>query len=125
MKDGKIVHIICNTHWDREWYLPFQQFRIKLAKMIDIAGALSVEVLKGTDTAFDERIHELRPHPGQMATAKNQRRLMAGSEIRESHRYNDPRVQDAHPAYLLSLGAPRLRDARFQEAPERIRQGQT
>jgi histidine ammonia-lyase len=67
-----------------------------LAKMADIAGALSVEALKGTDTAFDERIHKLRPHPGQMASARNLRRLMARSQIRESHRYNDPRVQDAY-----------------------------
>ncbi|MGA9364775.1 MAG: histidine ammonia-lyase [Bacteroidota bacterium] len=68
----------------------------KLAKMADVASALSVEALKGTDTAFDERIHKLRPHPGQIATARNLRRLLAGSEIRESHRYNDPRVQDAY-----------------------------
>jgi len=68
----------------------------KLAMMADVAGALSVEALKGTDTAFDERIHKLRPHPGQTAAARNLRRLLAGSEIRESHRYNDPRVQDAY-----------------------------
>ncbi|MEK6572458.1 MAG: histidine ammonia-lyase, partial [Bacteroidota bacterium] len=83
----------------------------KLAKMIDIAGALSVEALKGTDTAFDERIHELRPHPGQMATAKNQRRLMAGSEIRESHRYNDPRVQDAYSIRCIPQVHGASRDA--------------
>lgn len=67
-----------------------------LAKMADIAAALSVEALKGSDTAFDDRIQKLRPHPGQIATATNLRRLLAGSEIRESHRYNDPRVQDAY-----------------------------
>jgi histidine ammonia-lyase len=68
----------------------------KLAKLADVASALSVEALKGTDTAFDERIHKLRPHPGQIAAARNLRRLLVGSEIRESHRYNDPRVQDAY-----------------------------
>ncbi len=67
-----------------------------LAKLADVAAALSVEALKGTDTAFDERIQKLRPHRGQMLAAANVRRLMVGSEIRESHRYNDPRVQDAY-----------------------------
>lgn len=67
-----------------------------LVKLADIACALSVEALKGTDTAFDERIHTLRPYKGQLASAKNLRRLMKGSEIRESHRHNDDRVQDAY-----------------------------
>jgi histidine ammonia-lyase len=67
-----------------------------IVKLADIAGALSIEALKGTDTAFDKRIHELRPHQGQIQSAANVRRLMSGSEIRESHRHNDPRVQDAY-----------------------------
>lgn len=82
-----------------------------LAKMIDVAAALSVEALKGTDTAFDERIQKLRPHPGQMAAAKNLRRLMAGSEIRESHRYNDPRVQDAYSIRCIPQVHGASRDA--------------
>lgn len=68
----------------------------RLCKIADIAGAMSTEALKGSDTAFDDRIHALRPHPGQRASAANLRRLMAGSEIRESHRYGDARVQDAY-----------------------------
>ncbi len=68
----------------------------QLTKLADIACALSVEALKGTDTAFDERIHKLRPYKGQLASAKNLRALMKGSEIRESHRFNDDRVQDAY-----------------------------
>lgn len=68
----------------------------QLTKLADIACALSVEALKGTDTAFDERIHKLRPYKGQLASAKNLRTLMNGSEIRESHRFNDDRVQDAY-----------------------------
>ncbi|MEW5800041.1 MAG: histidine ammonia-lyase [Bacteroidota bacterium] len=68
----------------------------QLTKLADIACALSVEALKGTDTAFDERIHKLRPYKGQLASAKNLRALMKGSEIRESHRLNDDRVQDAY-----------------------------
>lgn len=68
----------------------------QLTKLADIACALSVEALKGTDTAFDERIHKLRPYKGQLSSAKNLRILMKGSEIRESHRHNDDRVQDAY-----------------------------
>ncbi len=69
---------------------------LQLMKLADISCALSVEALKGTDTAFDERIHKLRPYKGQLASAKNLRTLMKGSEIRESHRHNDDRVQDAY-----------------------------
>jgi len=82
-----------------------------LAALSDLAGALSVEALKGTDTAFDERIHTLRPHPGQMASASNVRKLMAGSEIRESHRYNDPRVQDAYSIRCIPQVHGASRDA--------------
>ncbi|HLF14367.1 MAG TPA: histidine ammonia-lyase [Bacteroidota bacterium] len=67
-----------------------------LCRVADIAGAMSTEALRGSDTAFDDRIHALRPHPGQRASAVNLRKLMAGSEIRESHRYGDARVQDAY-----------------------------
>ena len=69
---------------------------IQLCKLADISCAMSVEALKGTDTAFDERIHKLRPYKGQQESAKNLRTLMKGSKIRESHRYNDDRVQDAY-----------------------------
>lgn len=68
----------------------------RLCKLADISCALSVEALRGTDTAFDERIHKLRPYKGQLASAKNLRMLIKGSDIRESHRYNDDRVQDAY-----------------------------
>ena len=69
---------------------------LQLAKIFDITGALSVEALRGTDVAFDSRIHNLRPYHGQRVSAKNVRRLLAGSEIRKSHLHNDPRVQDAY-----------------------------
>src|SRR6185295_14387616 len=49
-----------------------------------------------TPDPFDERIHRARPHRGQIASAALMRELLAGSEIRESHRENDPRVQDAY-----------------------------
>src|SRR5574338_15989 len=68
----------------------------KLEKIADIAGALSHETLRGTDNAFDLRLHKLRPFPGQIAVAKNMLAMIKGSEIRESHRKNDPRVQDSY-----------------------------
>jgi histidine ammonia-lyase len=60
------------------------------------AAAMSLEALRGTPVPFDERIHAVRPHPGQVASAALLRELLAGSEIRESHRIDDPRVQDAY-----------------------------
>ena len=68
----------------------------RLEKIADIAGALSHETLRGTDNAFDLRIHKLRPFLGQIAVAKNILAMIKGSEIRESHRENDPRVQDSY-----------------------------
>jgi histidine ammonia-lyase len=61
----------------------------------DVIGALTLDALHGTDAAFDERIHRARPHPGQLKTADNLRRMLEGSEIRESHR-DCSRVQDAY-----------------------------
>jgi histidine ammonia-lyase len=60
------------------------------------AAAMSLEALRGTPVPFDERIHRARPHPGQVHTAALLRALLAESEIRESHREDDPRVQDAY-----------------------------
>ncbi len=68
----------------------------QLAKVFDITGAMSVEALRGTNVAFDRRIHELRPYEGQLGSAQNVRRLLDRSEIRKSHLHNDPRVQDAY-----------------------------
>jgi histidine ammonia-lyase len=66
-----------------------------LVDSADVLGGLCCDALKGTDTAFDERIHKARPHAGQMKTAANLRRMLEGSEIRESHR-DCGRVQDAY-----------------------------
>ena len=66
-----------------------------LVDSADVLGGLSCDALKGTDTAFDERIHNARPHSGQMKTAANLRRMLEGSQIRESHRACG-RVQDAY-----------------------------
>jgi histidine ammonia-lyase len=60
------------------------------------AASMSLEALRGTPTPLDPRIHEARPHPGQIRTASLMRMLLEHSEIRESHRENDPRVQDAY-----------------------------
>jgi histidine ammonia-lyase len=68
----------------------------QLADIADIAGAMSFEALRATDTAFDPRIHAARPHIGQAFVAERMLGLIAGSEIRQSHRTNDPRVQDAY-----------------------------
>jgi len=71
-------------------------YAINLMKTIDISAAMSIEALKGSDTPFDERIHLLRPHKGQLNCAANIRRLIEGSQIRESHRLNHDKVQDAY-----------------------------
>jgi histidine ammonia-lyase len=82
-----------------------------LAKIADIASAISVETLRGSDTAYDERIHRLRPYKGQLAVAKNMRRLMRNSELRESHRRNDTRVQDAYSIRCIPQVHGASRDA--------------
>ena len=61
-----------------------------------VAGAMSLEALLGTPVAFDSRIQEVRGQLGQAASAALLRDLLADSEIRESHRHGDPRVQDAY-----------------------------
>ncbi len=68
----------------------------RVTQLADLAGAMSLEALMGTPVAFDERIHRARPHAGQIAAAEHLRGLLADSEIRESHREGDPRVQDAY-----------------------------
>jgi histidine ammonia-lyase len=66
-----------------------------LVDSADVIGGLTCDALKGTDAAFDERIHKARPHTGQMKSAANLRRMLEGSQIRESHR-ECGRVQDAY-----------------------------
>jgi histidine ammonia-lyase len=68
----------------------------RVARVADVAGAMSLEALKGTPAAFDLRLQDARPHPGQKAVAEHLLSLMEGSEIRESHLTGDPRVQDAY-----------------------------
>jgi histidine ammonia-lyase len=68
----------------------------RLTQLADVAGAMTLEALRGTPVAFDERIHKARPHAGQLQVAAHLRSLLQDSEIRKSHLTNDPRVQDAY-----------------------------
>jgi histidine ammonia-lyase len=68
----------------------------RLWRVSNIAGAMTLEALLGTPVAFDARVHDVRGQLGQAATAAALRELLDGSEIRESHRHGDPRVQDAY-----------------------------
>jgi histidine ammonia-lyase len=67
----------------------------RLARAADVACALSIEALQASRAAFEPRVHEVRPLPGQGASAANILRLLEGSAIMESHRWCD-RVQDAY-----------------------------
>ncbi len=66
-----------------------------LVDTADVLGGLCCDALKGTDAAFEERIHKARPHAGQVKSAANLRRMLEDSQIRESHR-ECGRVQDAY-----------------------------
>ncbi|MDQ6873550.1 MAG: histidine ammonia-lyase [Actinomycetota bacterium] len=68
----------------------------QLLRVADIACAMSVEGLLGTDRPYDERVQNLRPHPGQRDSAANLRRLLAGSPLLESHRDSRHAVQDSY-----------------------------
>jgi histidine ammonia-lyase len=66
-----------------------------LSKLTDIAAATSLEVLMGSRTEFNKRIHDVRPHPGQAAAADNMERMVRNSEIITSHK-DCSRIQDAY-----------------------------
>ena len=82
---------------------------------------MSLEALRGTPTPLDPRIHDARPHRGQREAAALMRELLADSEIRESHRENDPRVQDAYSLRCTSQVLGAVADAiRFAEDTARV-----
>jgi histidine ammonia-lyase len=81
-----------------------------LSEVADLVGAMTLDALLGTDAAFDPRIHAARPHAGQVAVAANLRRLLAGSNLRESHR-NCGRVQDAYSLRCMPQVHGAARDA--------------
>jgi histidine ammonia-lyase len=80
------------------------------ARLADLVGALSLEALKGTPRAFDPRIHAVRPHPGQAASARNLARLLADSGIVASHK-NCGKVQDAYSLRCMPQVHGATRDA--------------
>jgi histidine ammonia-lyase len=82
-----------------------------LATSADVISAMSAEALRATDQAWDEAIHDARPHPGQRAVAANLRALVTGSPIRESHRSGDPRVQDPYSVRCIPQVHGAARDA--------------
>jgi len=79
----------------------------------DVATAVSLDALRGSPSAYDPRISDVRPHPGQAVTARNIERLNRGSAIRESHRspINDPRVQDPYSLRCAPQVHGAVRDA--------------
>jgi histidine ammonia-lyase len=81
-----------------------------LAKVADVAGALTVEATKSSLRPFDPRIQAIRPHPGQVACAANLRRLLAESEVMVSHADCD-KVQDAYSLRCMPQVHGTLRDA--------------
>src|SRR2546430_4254051 len=83
----------------------------RLARIADVAGAMTLEGLKGTPAAFDLRLQNARPHPGQKAVAEHLLSLMDGSEIRQSHLTGDPRVQDAYSLRCMPQVHGAVRDA--------------
>src|SRR3989454_2535966 len=68
----------------------------RVARLADVAGAMTLEAVRGTPVAFDERIHAAHSHRGQMEVAAHLRELLRDSEIRQSHLQNAPRVQDVY-----------------------------
>ncbi|MDO8665973.1 MAG: aromatic amino acid lyase, partial [Gemmatimonadales bacterium] len=78
---------------------------------LEVAGAMSLDALKGSPGPFAENIQAVRPHPGQAASAVRLRALLAGSEIRESHRHGDDRIQDAYSLRCMPQVHGAARDA--------------
>ncbi|HSO35587.1 MAG TPA: histidine ammonia-lyase [Labilithrix sp.] len=82
----------------------------RLCTAADVAGAMSLEALKGSTRPFDERLQAARPHPGQKTVAQNLRTLLAESEIAESHR-DCSKVQDAYSLRCMPQVHGASRDA--------------
>lgn len=93
-KEG--LALLNGTQYSTAWALAglFETHRVFNTALV--AGALSTEAAKGSDTPFDARIHESRRHLSQIEVAATLRALMQGSQIRASHLHNDVRVQDPY-----------------------------
>ena len=83
----------------------------RLIRVVDVAGATSLEALKGTPAAFDPRLQNARPHPGQREVAKHLMSILEGSDIRRSHLKDDPRIQDAYSLRCMPQVHGAIRDA--------------
>ncbi|MDB6167444.1 MAG: Histidine ammonia-lyase [Verrucomicrobia bacterium] len=81
-----------------------------LLKVADLAATMTLESIRGSAAPFDRRIHEARPHPGQIRTAENLRRLLTGSQILPSHR-DCPKVQDPYSVRCVPQVHGAVRDA--------------
>ena len=81
-----------------------------LCESADVACALSLDALRGTPRAFDPRVHNARPHPGQQASAAHLAELLEGSQIRQTHA-TCPRVQDAYSLRCAPQVHGAVRDA--------------
>src|SRR5213080_2997339 len=81
-----------------------------LTNVADVAGAMTLEGLRDTPAAFDPRLHDARPHQGQKTVAAHLNSLLQDSEIRESHRKDDPRVQDAYSVRCMPQVHGAVRD---------------
>ncbi len=92
-KDG--LALINGTQFMLAYGLYVLEKALPLLKSADILGAMSLEALQGSIQPFDERVHQVRPHPGQVTVAANVRNLLQKSEILESHR-NCGKVQDPY-----------------------------
>jgi len=97
--DGMLGQLVLANHDLRE-----------LVRCADVAAAMSVEALLGTDAVFAEDLQELRPHPGQAVSARNLRRLLEGSGVVASHRDDCAIVQDAYSLRCAPQVAGAVRD---------------
>ena len=82
---------------------------LRLADLADIAGGMSLEALNGTLSAFDDRIHQLRPHPRQLDCARNLRSILDGSEFLRG--FDPTNVQDAYTLRCIPQVHGACRDA--------------
>ena len=82
---------------------------LRLADLADISGCMSLEALNGTLTAFDDRIHQLRPHPRQLDCARNLRSILEGSEFLRG--FDPTNVQDAYTLRCIPQVHGACRDA--------------
>jgi histidine ammonia-lyase len=82
----------------------------RLVRLADVAGAMTLEALRGSQVPFDERLQAVRPHPGQAASARNLRSLLQDSEVMLSHK-DCGRIQDSYTLRCMPQVHGAVRDA--------------